>query len=86
MVRWKDRQGWEDWLCELLEGMVKGGMKWEGAAEREVQEGSELRRGGPLRMARDSVKDCERSRSWADRNWGEDVFLSKVGEDSVGYE
>lgn len=37
-------------------------------------------------MVRDFVKDCERRCSWVDRNWGEDVFLFKVGEDLVGYE
>lgn len=47
-------------------------MKWEGETERVVQDGSELVRGGPLRREIDSVRDWERSRSWADRKVGEE--------------
>jgi len=52
--------------------MGRGGWKWEGETERVVQLGSEVVRGGPLRMEDDSERDWERRRSWAERKAGEE--------------
>lgn len=83
-MRWKLRDGVppageevveEEEVCELLVVLGRwscgrGGVKWEGEAERVVQDGSEDVNDGPLSRAEASARDWERRRSWAERNCG----------------
>lgn len=65
-----------------------GGVKWEGATERVVHEGSDAVKGGPLRKREASEIDWERRRSCAARNCGEEVWFDGVwsGLSGEGYE
>jgi hypothetical protein len=68
MLRWKLSAGCGEEGC----GWVRGGRKCEGAAERVVHDGSGVVASGePLRRELASVRDWERRRSWAARNWAE---------------
>jgi hypothetical protein len=78
IVRWKLRDGVpeeedddkEEEEEVLVWGWGRGGVKWEGEAERVVQDGSEDVSGAPLRSDEASKRDWERRRSWAERNCG----------------
>jgi hypothetical protein len=65
MLRWKLSERGCD---EFVPGA--GGRKWVGETEWEVQDGSAVVAGAPLRRAVASESDWERRRSWAERNCG----------------